>query len=186
MLNRPVSVYVGVDGPGRRHGLTALLGASADFELIGASKADDQCLRSVVVNRPRLLVLAGHLHDPPAPIAELIDKVRQGSPGTAIVALSAPDDTPSVPDRRMADLYLTPTSALTEIYAGILVAARRVAARNLRAEGVSESRKRAAGTPAAPVSMRLARGQAAARSDQEQRRPADDPGSVPSRASAVP
>jgi hypothetical protein len=39
----------------------------------------------------------------------------------------------------MAEHYLTPTSPLTEIYAGILVAARLVAARNPRAACVSES-----------------------------------------------
>jgi hypothetical protein len=129
MLDQPVSVYLGVDGSGRRQSLTALLDASFEFDLIGASEAGDECLRAVVVNRPRLLVLAGHPDDPPARLGELIGRVRQGSPTTSIVALGVAPEGQPPSDPRTAERYLAPIAPLTEIYAGILVAARQAAAR---------------------------------------------------------
>jgi DNA-binding NarL/FixJ family response regulator len=125
MLGQPVSVYVGVDGPGRRQGLTALLDASPEFELVGASEADDRCLRSVVANRPMLVVLASRLDDPSARIADLVDKVHRGSPATTILVLGAdPVDQPADADSPTAERYLALTAPLMETYAEILAAGR--------------------------------------------------------------
>jgi DNA-binding NarL/FixJ family response regulator len=125
MLGQPVSVYLGVDGPGRRQGLMALLDASPEFELVGASGADDECLRAVGANRPRLVVLAGGLDDPSARITDLVGKVHQGCSTTTILVLGAvPADQVAEPDSAPAELYLALTAPLMEVYAGILAAGR--------------------------------------------------------------
>lgn len=125
MLGQPVSVYLGVDGPGRRQGLMALLDASPEFELVGASEADDECLRAVVANRPRLVVLGGGLDDPSARITDLVAKVHEASPTTTILVLGAvPADQLVEPDGAPAELYLAVTAPLMEVYAGILAAGR--------------------------------------------------------------
>jgi DNA-binding NarL/FixJ family response regulator len=125
MLGQPVSVYLGVDGPGRRQGLMALLDASPEFELVGASEADDECLRAVVANRPRLVVLGGGLDDPSARITDLVAKVHEASPTTTILVLGAvPADQLVEPDGVPAELYLAVTAPLMEVYAGILAAGR--------------------------------------------------------------
>jgi DNA-binding NarL/FixJ family response regulator len=125
MLGQPVSVYLGVDGPGRRQGLMALLDASPEFDLVGASAADDECLRAVVANRPRLVVLAGGLDDPSARITDLVGKVHEESPTTTILVLGAvPSDQLSESDGTPAELYLALTAPLMEVYSGILAAGR--------------------------------------------------------------
>jgi DNA-binding NarL/FixJ family response regulator len=116
---------LGVDGPGRRQGLMALLDASPEFELVGASEADDECLRAVVANHPRLVVLAGGFDDPSARITDLVGKVHQESPATTILVLGAvPADQLEEPDSARAELYLAVTAPLMEVYAGILAAGR--------------------------------------------------------------
>jgi DNA-binding NarL/FixJ family response regulator len=125
MLGQPVSVYLGVDGPGRRQGLMALLDASPEFELVGASEANDECLRAVVANRPSLVVLAGVLDDPSARITDLVGKVHEASPRTTILVLGAvPANQLTEPDATPAELYLALTAPLMEVYAGILAAGR--------------------------------------------------------------
>lgn len=103
----------------------ALLDASPEFELVGASEADDECLRAVVVNRPRLVVLAGGVDDPSARIAGLVGKVHEESPTTTVLVLGAvPADQLAEAEGAPAQLYLAFTASLMEVYAGILAAGR--------------------------------------------------------------
>jgi hypothetical protein len=103
----------------------ALLDPSPEFELVGASAADDECLRAVVANRPRLVVLAGGLDDPSARITDLVGRVHEASPTTTILVLGAvPADQLAEPEGTAAELYLAVTAPLMEVYAGILAAGR--------------------------------------------------------------
>jgi DNA-binding NarL/FixJ family response regulator len=125
MFRQPVSVYVGVDGPGRRQGLIALLDASPEVELVGASEAGEECLQAITANHPGMVVLAGRFNDPSARIADLVGRVHRESPATTILVLGdVPAAQAAESDGATAERYVSLTAPLMEIYTAILAAGR--------------------------------------------------------------
>ena len=89
----PITIVIADDHPVLRSGLRMLLEAEEGFEVVDEAGDIPTTLRKVLAYRPRELLL--DLHMPGEPSLPAIPRIRETSPGTAIVVLTMENDVDS-------------------------------------------------------------------------------------------
>jgi DNA-binding NarL/FixJ family response regulator len=112
---RRVRVYLCVDRPERRLTLAALLASKPALEIIGKADAAIDGVRGVVATHPDVIVVEPV--GPPIERSRLVARMRQASPRSSVVAISAPDARPStlVARELVADRYVHPDDVLERV-----------------------------------------------------------------------
>ncbi|MDX6643929.1 MAG: hypothetical protein QOD76_1891 [Solirubrobacteraceae bacterium] len=108
-------VYLCVDRPERRVTLAALLASSPEVDVIGRADASIDGVRGVVAAQPDVVVIESV--GPPIERSRLVARVREASPRSAVVAISAPDSRPRTFAARalVADRYVHPDDVLGHV-----------------------------------------------------------------------
>jgi DNA-binding NarL/FixJ family response regulator len=108
-------VYLCVDRPERRVTLAALLASNPELNVIGRTDASLDRLRGVVAAHPDVVVIEPV--GPPIERSRLVARLREASPRSAIVAISASDGRPRTFAARalIADRYVDPDDVLERI-----------------------------------------------------------------------
>jgi DNA-binding NarL/FixJ family response regulator len=122
-------VFLCVDRPERRMTLAALLATNSELEVVGKSDAAADGMRGVVAAHPDVVVLEAV--GPPIERSRVVARMREASPNSAIVAISAPDARPGglLARALVADHYLHPDEVLEHVGEVVLeVAQARTAA----------------------------------------------------------
>ena len=125
MSGKRARIYLCVDRPERRLTLSALLSSNPALDVVGKADAAVDGLRGVVAARPDVIVLEPV--GPPIERSRVVTRMREASPGSAVVAVSAPDARPRGPFARalVADRYLHPDDVLEHVVNVVLEVARR-------------------------------------------------------------
>jgi DNA-binding NarL/FixJ family response regulator len=108
-------VYLCVDRPERRVTLGALLASNPELEVIGRADASLDGVRGIVAVHPDVVVIEAV--GAPIERSRLVARVREASPRSAVVAISAPDARPRTFAARalVADRYVDPDDVLERI-----------------------------------------------------------------------
>ena len=113
--NKRARVYLCVDRSERRVTLAALLASSPELDVIGRTDASIDGVRALVATHPDVVVI----ESVGAPIerSRLVARVREASPRSAVVAVSAPDARPRSFAARtlVADRYVHPDDVLERL-----------------------------------------------------------------------
>jgi DNA-binding NarL/FixJ family response regulator len=93
----------------------AALLAATELEVVGATGTDDGGVRAAAAHRPDLILVVAARPDVEG--AKFVGRVRAVAPGTAVVAVAAPEDRPrSLVARGLtADRYVDPDVATVDL-----------------------------------------------------------------------
>lgn len=121
-VDRPVRVLVVDDHEVVREGLTAVLGADGQFEVVGVAGTAAAAVREVRRSRPDAALVDLRLPDQPG--VDLCEELRRNHPTIALVMLSSYVSEDTVRDAMRAGVfaYVTKGAGLAEVRTALLAA----------------------------------------------------------------